>query len=145
MKLNRIRRKRAPLILEITPLIDVVFLLLIFFLVATSFKSINSGIKIDLPQSNLKEIQNVDEIKLIITKEKEYFISLKEKGKVKTTEIKEKNLEKVLKEELQKTANKNVVISADKMIDHGTIVDAMTTIKKAGATSIDIDTEPVGD
>lgn len=145
MKLNRIRKKRAPLILEITPLIDVVFLLLIFFLVATSFKNINSGIKIDLPQSNLKEVQSVDELKLIITKEKEYFISFKENGKTRTVEVKEKELGKILKGELQKAKNKNIIISADKMIDHGTIVDAMTTIKEAGATSIDIDTEPFGD
>lgn len=49
MKIERTKRRgKGELALEITPLIDVVFLLLIFFLVATTFEDINSGIKIDL-------------------------------------------------------------------------------------------------
>ena len=54
MRLQRLKRRNSgSIILEMTPLIDVVFLLLIFFLVATSFEDIDSGIKIDLPQSCL--------------------------------------------------------------------------------------------
>ncbi|MGL5232195.1 MAG: ExbD/TolR family protein, partial [Fusobacteriaceae bacterium] len=60
MRLNRMKRRNGgELILEITPLIDVVFLLLIFFLVATSFEDNKSGIKIDLPTSTIKELKEV--------------------------------------------------------------------------------------
>ena len=49
MKLERIKRRSGgTLVLEITPLIDVVFLLLIFFMLATSFDE-RSAFKIDLP------------------------------------------------------------------------------------------------
>lgn len=51
MKLERIKRRSGgTLVLEITPLIDVVFLLLIFFMLATSFDE-RSAFKIDLPKS----------------------------------------------------------------------------------------------
>ena len=71
MKIERTKRRgKGELTLEITPLIDVVFLLLIFFLVATTFEDINSGIKIELPQSTIREIAEVKEIQIIRKREK---------------------------------------------------------------------------
>ncbi|MBC2856632.1 MAG: biopolymer transporter ExbD [Cetobacterium sp.] len=141
MKLNRIKRRSgAPLILELTPLIDVVFLLLIFFLVATSFEDVRDGIKIDLPQSTIKESKDIKELQVIVSKSKEYYISYKEKGKTEKVKVTKKDLKEQLKERLDKSETKNVVISADKSLDHGTIVDLMTMSKEAGASSLDIDT-----
>ena len=72
MKIERTKRRgKGELALEITPLIDVVFLLLIFFLVATTFEDINSGIKIDLPQSTIREIKNIKEIQVAKVNEEE--------------------------------------------------------------------------
>ena len=45
-------RRRSPLILELTPLIDVVFLLLIFFMVSTTFVQEPAALEVDLPQSS---------------------------------------------------------------------------------------------
>ncbi|MGL6154659.1 MAG: ExbD/TolR family protein [Cetobacterium sp.] len=141
MKLNRIqRRSGSPLILEITPMIDVVFLLLIFFLVATSFDDVKSGIKIDLPQSSIKEMKDVQDIQVIVTKSKEYYISYKEKGKLTNEKISKADLKAQLADKLEKSKNKTVVISADKNLNHGTVVDVMTISKEAGAENLDIDT-----
>lgn len=141
MKLNRIKRRNGnPLMLELTPLIDVVFLLLIFFLVATSFEDVKTGINIDLPQSTLKEAKDVKDIQVIVTKGKEYYISYNEKGKSERVKITKNTLKEKLKEKLEKSEVKNVVISADKGLDHGTVVDVMTMTKEAGANSLDIDT-----
>ncbi|MDQ6983419.1 MAG: biopolymer transporter ExbD, partial [Ghiorsea sp.] len=46
----RPRHKRGDLLVDLTPMIDVVFLMLIFFMVSTSFAA-NNSIKLDLPQS----------------------------------------------------------------------------------------------
>lgn len=145
MKLNRIQRRTSgPLVLELTPLIDVVFLLLIFFLVATNFKDLDSGIKIDLPTSTVKSIKPVDEIQVVITKGREYYLIIKEKGKTSKKRVSFNNLKKELKENLQKSKDKNVIISADKNVTHGVIVDVMTASKEAGAVSLDIDTASPG-
>ncbi|MGL5985148.1 MAG: ExbD/TolR family protein [Cetobacterium sp.] len=130
--------------LELTPLIDVVFLLLIFFLVATTFEDVNSSIKIDLPTSTVKSAKPVNELQIVITKNREYFLSYKENGKSKRNSINSKNLKEALLQKLGESEEKNVIISADKSVSHGIIVEAMTAAKEAGATSLDIDTASPG-
>ncbi|WP_410208252.1 ExbD/TolR family protein [Fusobacterium sp.] len=139
MKIER-HKKRGELILELTPLIDVVFLLLIFFLVATTFDEMRGGIKIDLPQSTIKEISDVKEIQIIIDKNKNMVLNYKEKGKNEEIPVTKENLKSKLAEKLDKTKEKNVIISGDKKVDYGYIVDIMTISKEAGAQSLDIDT-----
>lgn len=141
MKIERTKRRgKGELTLEITPLIDVVFLLLIFFLVATSFEDINSGIKIELPQSTIREIKDIKEIQVAIDKNKEIVLNYKEKGKKQKIKVNKDNLKTELEKKLQESKEKNVVISADKKLDYGYIVEIMTISKEAGASSLDIDT-----
>lgn len=139
MKIER-HRKRGELILELTPLIDVVFLLLIFFLVATTFDDMKGGIKIDLPQSTIREISDIKEIQIIIDKNKNLILNYKEKGKKEQITLNKENLKEKLSEKLLESKEKNVIISADKKLDYGYIVDIMTITKEAGANSLDIDT-----
>ena len=141
MRLNRMKRRNGgELILEITPLIYVVFLLLIFFLVATSFEDNKSGIKIDLPTSTIKELKEVKEIQIIIDKNMQLSLNFKEKGQGRQEKVTIGTLRDVLAKNLSKSAEKNVMISADKSLDYGLIVNVMTIAKEAGASSLDIDT-----
>lgn len=141
MRLDRIKRRNSgDLILEITPLIDVVFLLLIFFLVATSFEDTKSGIKIDLPTSTIRELQDVKEIRIAIDRNKQLTLTFKEKGKQQQQNVTLSNLKSILSAKLKDTKEKNVMISADKSLDYGMIVNIMTLAKEAGASSLDIDT-----
>ena len=88
MRLNRMKRRSGgELILEITPLIDVVFLLLIFFLVATSFEDTKSGIKIDLPTSTIKELKEVKEIQVVIDKNLQLSLNFNDKGLQKQEKV----------------------------------------------------------
>lgn len=142
MKLQRItRRSGGNIILELTPLIDVVFLLLIFFLVATSFEDINSGIKIELPESSLREIKPVKELQIDITKGKTIYLKFTENNEKKTLKVSKKELGNVLQKELEKSEDKNVIISGDKKLDYGFIVEIMTISKEAGANELDINTK----
>ncbi len=69
------RKKRAPLEITLTPMIDVVFLLLIFFMVTTSFTK-ESVIKVQLPQADGKEANLKDELlRFTIDKSGHYFIN----------------------------------------------------------------------
>lgn len=141
MKIERTKRRgKGELTLEITPLIDVVFLLLIFFLVATTFEDINSGIKIELPQSTIREIKDIKEIQIAIDKNKNMVLNYKEKGKTQKVNVNKENLKAELEEKFKNSNEKNVVISADKKLDYGYIVEIMTISKEAGANSLDIDT-----
>ncbi|MGL5123066.1 MAG: ExbD/TolR family protein [Fusobacteriaceae bacterium] len=144
MKLNRIKRRSSgPLILELTPLIDVVFLLLIFFLVATSFEDVKSGIKIDLPTSTIRELKEVKEIQILINTKKELVLVYKENGIVSEEKISKNNFKKILNDKITESKEKNVLISADKNIDYGFVIEIMTLAKEAGASSLDIDTTSI--
>ncbi len=141
MKLQRLKRRGSgSIILEITPLIDVVFLLLIFFLVATSFEDIDSGIKIDLPQSTIREIKAVKELQVDITNSKVIYVKYQEGNERKSVKVAKEGLKRVLEDKLNKSEDKAVIISGDKALDYGFIVDIMTISKEAGASELDIDT-----
>lgn len=141
MRLQRLKRRNSgSIILEMTPLIDVVFLLLIFFLVATSFEDIDSGIKIDLPQSTIREIKAVKELQINITNGKVIYLKYQEGNERKSVKVSKEGLKKTLADKLSKAEDKTVIISGDKSLDYGFIVDIMTISKEAGATELDIDT-----
>lgn len=141
MKLERSkRRKSGELILELTPLIDVVFLLLIFFLVATSFEDTKSGVKIDVPASTMKELTEVKDLQVTVTGKKEITLIYQEGGNSKTQATDAKGLRTLLVSKLQNNEKKNVLISADKSLDYGYIMNIMTIVKESGASSLDLDT-----
>ncbi|NME35022.1 MULTISPECIES: biopolymer transporter ExbD [Fusobacterium] len=141
MKIERYRRRNNKnIILEMTPLIDVVFLLLIFFLVATTFEDVDTGIKIDLPQSTIREIKTVKEVQLSLTNTKEIFLKYQEGNETKKILVNKANLQRKLAQVLSNSDNKAVVISGDKTLDYGYIVEIMTLSKEAGAEQLDIDT-----
>lgn len=139
MKLER-KRRRGEGLIELTPLIDVVFLLLIFFMVATTFDDVKGGIKIELPQSTIREIAEVKEIQIIVDKDKNMILNFKENGKTEQISVNKDSLKTRLAEKLAESKEKNVIISADKKLDYGYIVEIMSISKEAGANSLDIDT-----
>ena len=53
-------------------------------------------------------------------------------------------MKNALAQKLAESDDKNVIISADKSVNHGIIVEAMTAAKEAGAISLDIDTASPG-
>ena len=142
MRVQKIRRRnRRNLVLELTPLIDVVFLLLIFFMVATTFKDVSSGIKIDLPESTIQEVSEVKEIQVIIDEDSEIYLSVREgKGEKESNRVSIEQLKEELAGKILNSKEKNVIITADKGLDYGFIVKIMTLSKEAGARSLDIDT-----
>lgn len=135
MKLTR-NRKRQDLVLNIAPLIDVVFLLLIFFMVATSFDE-KGAFNLELPKSTQKqEVKENKEIQVIIDKDKKIFIKIDKDLK----NININDLHAKLLEIIANNSNKNVIISADKNLSYGYIVEIMDLVKEAGANQINIDT-----
>ena len=142
MKLERIKRRSGgTLVLEITPLIDVVFLLLIFFMLATSFDE-RSAFKIDLPKSTAAKTKStLKEVQVLVDKEKNIYLRYTDNsGKVQRDKLDLSNFVSVVSEKLNTSESKDVMISADKAIDYGFIVEIMSLLKESGASAINIDT-----
>ncbi|PGH21101.1 biopolymer transporter ExbD [Fusobacterium polymorphum] len=142
MKLERIKRRSGgTLVLEITPLIDVVFLLLIFFMLATSFDE-RSAFKIDLPKSTAAKTKStLKEVQVLVDKEKNVYLRYTDNsGKSQNEKLDLASFVSVVSEKLNNSESKDVIISADKDIDYGFIVEIMSLLKESGASAINIDT-----
>lgn len=142
MQIRKIQRKKKDLILDLTPLIDCVFVILIFFMLGTQFITHQSALKIDLPKSSIVQTQEIKDMMLYIDKNKNMELSYTDSTNKRLTEkVTKENLESFLVDKFQFLTEKNIVINADKTLTHGDIVEIMTISKKAGATSLDIATE----
>ena len=142
MKLERIKRRSGgTLVLEITPLIDVVFLLLIFFMLATSFDE-RSAFKIDLPESTAAKTKStLKEVQVLVDKDRNVYLRYTDNsGKSQNEKLDLTSFVSVVSEKLNNSENKDVIISADKDIDYGFIVEIMSLLKESGASAINIDT-----
>lgn len=110
------------------PLVDVVFLLLIFFMLTTHF-DMASGIRIRLPKAAERIVeQNKDRITLVMDSRGRTFL----KGK----QLKDKELERRLQLLVEKKDVMDLVLQADKDARHGRVVQVMDLAKRAGMRSI---------
>ena len=114
MRNYRKKNKREYLSADITPLIDVVFILLVFFMVTSVFRPNDTSLKLDLPSSSSSEIEKKIKNITISLNEKELFfmnqpIILKNLDK-KLLEIKNKNTEVQLKIDKKVTYEKVIKI-----------------------------------
>ena len=128
-------KRNDELDLNLTPLIDVVFLLLIFFMVSTTFEK-TARLKVDLPQATAEaEQQPAEKIILGIDVEGRYYINDRQ---LVNTQL------KTLKLALSKVAGDNrempVVLRADAKTPHQAVVTAMDAASQVGLTRLSIST-----
>ena len=123
--MSKYKKSRESAKLDLTPLIDVVFLLIIFFMVTTTFNKFGS-VQIDLPSSTIQQTNKTKSIEIIIDKDGNYHIS--EDGKI--TQIQFSEIDSYLK-----TA-KEATVSADKNLKYQVIMDVITKIKENGVDNL---------
>jgi biopolymer transport protein TolR len=124
---------RAMSDINVTPLVDVILVLLIIFMVTAPM--MQQGIDVDLPQTTSQPIEGQEE-RLVITinANREIFV----------------NQEKVdpllLRRRLERTTaaklNKEVLLRADRSVPYGFVVQTMAEIKNAGIEKLGMVTEP---
>jgi len=129
-------KKKEELDVNITPLIDVVFLLLIFFMVSTTFKHENE-ITISLPESSSKTIPNKDNIiEIAIDSKGTYYI---DKRQVVNTEL--KTVKAALKKIAGNRKKPTILISADAQTPHQSVIIAMDAARQLGFVNLSIATK----
>jgi len=127
--------------MDFTPLIDIVFLLLIFFMVGTTVNNM-SNMKIELPKtSGLVGTKLVKNLRVLVDKEKKIIVQYELENKDFEKELSQKEITGFIGDLLSKNENKNVSLVADKGLDYGYIVALMEDIKRAGAQGLNIETE----
>lgn len=141
--MNFHRKKRPALEITLTPMIDVVFLLLIFFMVTTTFTQ-ETGLDINLPEaSNDIAIRKNLTITLLIDAEGNYFVSTPTTKQEALVNLNPITLKKTLNQML--TANNvndtSLVISADGKTSHTAVIKALDIASQVGFKHIAFATE----
>ena len=134
--MNFSRKSRQPLEITLTPMIDVVFLLLIFFMVTTTFNQ-QSELTINLPEAKGDEAAvNEKTIMLTINAEGIYFISGDDGLPHQLINQKNDTLKRALLQAAGNTRKIPFIISADGMTPHQAVVTALDIASQLGFTRI---------
>jgi len=127
------RRHSEPPRVDLTPMVDVVFLLLIFFMISTTFIE-TPGLTITLPKSSAQQLKKEQhEVRVYLRADGSLFL---EQQEIKLNEL-IKNLEAYG----DKAAETTFLLMADKDVKHGEVVQLMDSAKVAGFVKLAIATE----
>lgn len=108
--------------INILPMIDVIFAILVFFIVSSLYLTRSEGLPVNLPRATTAEVQ----------KTKQITVSLDQQGKLtidsKPAEINQlkTEIEKLIKPD----SNTTVIVNADKTVEHGQVVDIIDQLRQ---------------
>lgn len=130
--MNFSRRKKVPLEISLTPMIDVVFLLLIFFMVTTTFNQ-QTAIKINLPQADGEQAENAEkQLVLTIDAKGIYFVSGEDGLARELINQKKETLKRALIKMAGDSRQIPFIISADSQTPHQAVVTALDIAGQLG-------------
>lgn len=133
MNLRKFSREEPDI--NLTPLIDVVFLLLIFFMVSTTFTR-ESRISVDLPESTAKPVEpDETSIEVAIDAQGHYYVNqqLVVNSKIET-------LKQALHLAIGDKENPILIINADAKTTHQSVVTAMDAARQLGVLRLSLAT-----
>lgn len=119
--------------INVTPLVDVMLVLLIMFMVTTPL--MQQGIEVNVPKTTSSGVEMKDEpFLLVIHKDRRI-----EAGK---SRVALQDLQKKIKAIFKTRNSKQIYIQADRQVDYGIVAEAMAEIRAAGITNIGLITLP---
>jgi len=134
--MNFASTRRNDVRLDLTPLIDIIFQLVLFFMVSTTFVS-STGIEVQLPESNAD---------LILREARDINVWVTEEGSVLLDEdpVDFDRLSDEFERRFAQEPDVTVIIKADINVDHGRVVQVMELARQRGLTNLAIATESMG-
>ncbi len=118
--------------INVTPLVDITLVLLIIFMVTATY-IVTPSIKVELPKAANSEESNPSTIAIVITKDDKTFLN----GEEVSSQI----LVDKIKKALELNPDVQAIISADRYVYHGKVVNIIDTVKGAGITKFAISIE----
>ena len=120
-------KKRTRPTIRLTALIDIVFLLLIFFLLTSTFVE-HAGVQIEVPEFESEGSSLSPEMIVEIDKDGQFFID--------NTLVNSHQLTLILKMRIKSLAKDTVVIQSDRRVEYDYVVQAIDAAKLAGAKNL---------
>jgi biopolymer transport protein ExbD len=127
---------RKQVALNVTPLIDVLFLLIIFFMITGTFKRVGE-LELQLPSSSTSvpptTKEQAHQVNLLVTEEGHLYLD--------GDPIELAGLKGRLEEILRRDPNSRVMIKAEKTVQHGQVVTLLDIVRDAGFKGVGIGTQ----
>jgi biopolymer transport protein ExbD len=130
---GRERRSKRRVSLDISPLMDVAFQLIIFFAVTTTFLE-QAGMQLELPESTTATAEETSPIEVSVTEDG----TVRFQGQVVTVEQLETEVAA-----LPATEKAKITVRADRDVSYGLIVSVIDALRKAGAEGLSLPMESV--
>jgi biopolymer transport protein ExbD len=131
-----VRKRRAPAII-IVSLVDILTILLIFFVVSTTFKKDQPEVQINLPESKTSTAKPAEQEHAIVT------VSATDELKLDGKTIPVDQLQQAITD-LPPERKSSLVLSADKKASFGIIIQVMDALKLAGVKNLPAFTQAPG-
>jgi biopolymer transport protein ExbD len=132
MRIQRRSIKKARI--EIIPMIDTIFFLLVFFMISTLSMSQFKGMPVNLPKAASGQQAPAESATITIDKDGQLFLNQQAIDKAALAEA--------LRQELAKNAEVLVVINADDGVQHGQVVEVMDVARGAHVAKMAIAVKP---
>jgi biopolymer transport protein ExbD len=126
-------KPRKKIFINITSLIDVIFMMLLFFMITSTFLE-QPGIKLELPTARTSANAEPQEYVLTIDKKGELFLNRQP--------VTLAGLEAEIRKALPRMKDSALVLKADQEISHGLVVRVMDMAKRGGIKKLIIGTKP---
>ena len=142
------KMRRIGIAIDMTPMVDVAFLLLIFFMCTTQFKPPEKD-KIDLPESNSEaKAPETDIITIAVTKAPSVRVIWRQRGEEVNREVPANEVETQLGQVLSTARSANpgarMIVKMDKDAPYGVMADMMGALQEAKAPRFNVQTNLEG-
>ena len=127
-----LERPPKKIALNITPLIDVLFILIIFFTVSSTFLE-QPGIELTLPDAESGQAHTAQKVMIFVDKDDNIYLN-DDSVPMDSLALRTVNL-------MNEQTEKSVILRADKSVDHGTVIRIMDILRKNNIYKIVISTE----
>ena len=123
----RQQKQRSIININITSLVDVLFILLIFVLVSTTFLE-QPALDIELPKAKSAGLERIQEMIVSISREGQIYFNNQAVNKIQLADL--------ITQRLQKDSQMPVILKADENVSYGLVIEIMDVMRDTGVKKL---------
>jgi biopolymer transport protein ExbD len=131
MRVRRLRQRRARI--EIIPLIDVTFLLLVFFIYLSLSMTIHKGIRLRLPMAETVKRDRTEAVEVSVDREGRVFLD--------QSQVAMEDLQEAIRGRVASLGVDQVTLRGDKDVAYEQIMDVLDRIRQAGVGKVSLEAQ----
>lgn len=135
---GRRRGRRAMADINVTPMVDVMLVLLVVFMITAPMLA--TGVTVNLPKTRADQLKTEKERPLVVTVDKDgkYYVGMQDKP------VALKELAPMMKALAENNMEKRVYVRADEAVPYGAVINVLALLQEAGFKNAGLPVDPKG-